>query len=297
MEKLTSVTQFNTIRGQITHHPMMTVLDQSQSCMVWSKPYLSELFIIFLKDIRCEDFKYGRTHYDYEGDTLLFISPGQIFGIESVEEKKIQPTGWAIAFHPDFIRGTHLGKTISSYPFFHYHSHEALHVSLLEKEMIVDNMQKIRQELEGRIDKHSRMIVISAIELLLHYCTRFYDRQFITRENLNRDILVRFEHLLYEYFQSEKPQLLGTPTVSYCAEQLHFSANYFGDLIKKETGKTAQEYIKDKIIEISKERILDISQSISEIAYELGFIHPPHFTRLFKQKVGISPVEYRSISV
>jgi AraC-like DNA-binding protein len=296
MEKiasLESVTQFNTERGQETLHPMISVLDQSKSRPVSAQRYISELYLVFLKDLKCEEFKYGRNHYDYQDETLLFIAPGQVFGLSAPEEKMIQPTGWALAFHPDFIRGSSLGKQILNYNFFSYEAHEALHVSPREKQIVLECFQKIREELERSIDKHSKMLIISNIELFLNYCIRFYERQFITRDNLNKDVLAGFEALLHAYFQSDKAQELGLPSVAYCAQSLNLSANYFGDLVKKETGRSAQEYIQGKVIEAAKERIFDTSKSISEIAYELGFKYPQHFTRLFKQLVGVSPLGYR----
>ena len=139
-------------------------------------------------------------------------------------------------------------------------------------------------------------LIVSNIEMLLNYCVRFYDRQFITRDNVHKGILEKFENLLNEYFQSDKPQTIGLPSVAWCASELNLSANYFGDLIKKETGKTAQEYIQSKLIDVAKEKIFDQSKSVSQIAYELGFKYPQHFTRLFKQRVGQSPNEYRSLN-
>ena len=171
---------------------------------------------------------------------------------------------------------------------------EALHLSEQERSVVVDCLQNILAELQHSIDKHSRTLIVSNIELLLNYCTRFYERQFITRVNANRDVLAGFEHLLGDYFQGELPEREGVPTVRWCAEQLHLSANYFGDLVKRETGKSAQEYIQLTVIDIAKERIFDPSRSISEVAYSLGFRYPQHFTRLFKKVVGCSPNEYRT---
>ncbi len=294
--KLESVTQFNTQRGQITLHPLVSVLDQTKSKQIQAHRYLSEVYIIFLKDVKCEELKYGRTHYDYQEETMIFIAPGQVFGFDLPENIVVQPSGWALVFHPDFIRGTSLGKKINDYSFFSYDVDEALHISNRERQIVLECFQKIKDELEHGIDKHSKTLIISNIELFLNYCTRFFDRQFITRESLNKDILVRFENLLYEYFKSEKPQMIGLPTVSYCADKFHLSANYFGELVKKETGKTAQEYIQIKVIDLAKEKIFDSSKSISEIAYEMGFKYPQHFARLFKQRVGQSPNEYRLLN-
>lgn len=293
IERLHSVTQFNSQRGQVTLHPLVSVLDQSKSSPVKSYRCLSEIYIIFLKDLRCEDFQYGRNTYDYQEETLLFISPGQVFGFDSPEDKLIQPVGWALVFHPDLIKGSSLSKKISEYKFFDYDVAEALHVSESERLIVLDCFRKIREEMEHGIDKHSKTLIVSNIELFLNYCVRFYDRQFITREPVNKDILTKFESLLKEYFQSELPEDNGIPTVAWCADKLNLSSNYFGDLVKRETGISALEFIQAKVIDLAKEKIYDRSKSISEIAYEMGYKYPQHFTRLFKQRVGMSPQEYR----
>src|SRR2546423_10311278 len=173
---------------------------------------------------------------------------------------------------------------------------EALHLSERERKIVLDFFSKIEYELEHAIDKHSKKLIVSTIELFLNYCVRFYDRQFITRDNIHKGILERFENLLNKFYQSDKPQTIGLPSVAYCAGELNLSANYFGDLIKKEIGKTAQEYIQMKVIDVAKEKIFDHNKSVSEIAYELGFKYPQHFTRLFKQRVGQSPNEYRRLN-
>ena len=182
---------------------------------------------------------------------------------------------------------------MKDYTFFSYESFEALHLSERERQVVIDCLNKIDFELSHAIDKHSKTLIVTNIELLLNYCVRFYDRQFITRDNVNKDILVRFEGLLDDYYQSDKPQTVGLPSVRYCADQLHLSANYLGDLIKKETGKSAQEHIQLKLMDIAKEKMFDTSKSVSEIAYELGFKYPQHFSRMFKKSVGYSPNEYR----
>ncbi len=298
MEKMItieSVAQFNKERGQKTLHPLVGILDQSLSGPVQEARYMSGLYIIFLKDAKCEALKYGRNHYDYKEGTLLFIAPGQVFGFEG-SGKLLQPSGWALVFHPDLIRGTHLGKHINEYSFFSYDAAEALHISDAEREIVLACFNKIRYELAHAIDKHSRTLIVSNIELFLNYCVRFYDRQFVTREHVHKDVLARFEGLLNGHFHSDKPQTLGLPSVSYCAEQLNLSPKYFGDLIKKETGKSAQEYIQLKLIDIAKEKVFDTSKTVSEVAYELGFKYPSHFTRFFKQHVGSTPNEYRMLN-
>ena len=295
IKKLEWVAQFNAERGQKTLHPLVSVLDQSKSTPIEEGRYISGLYIIFLKQGKSGELSYGRQHYDYEDGTLLFIAPGQVFGQEG-KGILLQPSGWALVFHPDLIRGTSLARQMNDYSFFSYDVNEALHVSERERQVIIECLSKIQYELEHSIDNHSRALIVGNIELLLKYCVRFYDRQFMTRDIVHKDVLTRFEELLGDYFRSEKPQTFGLPSVAYFASQLNLSANYFGDLVKKETGKTALENIQEKIISIAKEKIFDISKSISEIAYEMGFRYPSHFTRLFKQRVGKSPNEYRSLN-
>ena len=226
---------------------------------------------------------------------MVFLAPGQVAGINSNGET-YQPKGYALVFHPDLIHGTTLGRHIQEYTFFSYQSNEALHLSERERNIVLDCFSKIEYELEHAIDKHSKKLIVSNIELFLDYCIRFYDRQFITRDNVHRGILEKFENLLNEYFQTDRPQTIGLPSVAWCAGELNLSASYFGDLVKKETGKTAQECIQSKVIDVAKERIFDQSKSVSQIAFELGFKYPQHFTRLFKQCVGQSPNEYRNLN-
>jgi AraC family transcriptional activator of pobA len=248
-----------------------------------------------LKEVKCGDLRYGRHTYDYQEGTLVFIAPGQVVGVSNSGET-YQPKGHALVFHPDLIYGTSLGRHIQDYTFFGYQSNEALHLSERERKIVLDCFSKIEYELEHAIDKHSKKLIVDNIELLLNYCIRFYDRQFITRDNVHKGILERFEYLLNGYFHTDKPQTIGLPSVAWCANELNLSSNYFGDLIKKETGKTAQEYIQVKLIDVAKEKISDPDKSVSQVAYELGFKYPQHFTRLFKQRVGQSPNEYRSLN-
>jgi AraC-like DNA-binding protein len=198
-----------------------------------------------------------------------------------------------LVFHPDLIKGTHLGKIIKEYSFFSYESNEALHLSKKERASILAIFKKIAEEIAQNIDNHSKTLIVSNIELLLNYCTRYYDRQFITRTNVNKDILVRFENLLNDYFESGQAQDLGLPTVAWCARELHLSANYFGDLIKKETGTTALDYIQSRVIDEAKTRIFESGKTINDVATDLGFRYQTHFTRLFKQKTGLTPNEFR----
>lgn len=295
IRRFESVGQYNEFNNHKTLHPLVSVINLSKaSPRTGSRMYFG-FYTIILKDVKCGDMVYGRHTYDYQEGTLVFIAPGQVAGVKSNGEI-YQPKGHALVFHSDLIHGTSLGRHIEHYHFFGYQFHEALHLSDLEREVILDCLAKIEYELQHAIDKHSKKLIVSNIELLLNYCIRFYDRQFITREKPNQGILEKFEYLLKDYFQTDKPIKLGIPSVAYFAGELHLSANYFGDLIKKETGKTAQEYIQEKVIDIAKERIFDMDKSIAEVAYQLGFKYPQHFTRLFKQKTGISPTTYRTLN-
>lgn len=288
------VSQANELVGKETLHPLVTVIDFSKEKPMKNIRMNLGLYGVFLKVSKEAEIHYGRSHYDYEEGTLIAVAPGQVIGVGSKEEQGVfQPEGWALMFHPDFLLGTSLSKKISEYTFFSYSIKEALHLSQQEIDIIIDCFRKIENELTRPIDKHSKTIVISTIELFLNYCARFYDRQFITRDRVHQGVLQKFEDSLQAYFQSEIPQSLGLPSVGYFADLFHLSANYFGDLIKKETGKSAQEYIQSKLIELAKEKIHDPNLSLSEIAYGLGFKYPQHFTRLFKQQVGVSPKEFR----
>jgi len=293
--KLENLSQYNTMRGVETLHPLVSVYDLSRMKLIPPVKAHFGFYCVFLKESVCGDMKYGCNYYDYQEGTLVFIGPGQVVGIGNTPGNP-PPKGWALLFHPDLIRGTALGRNIKDYTFFSYETYEALHLSEKERQLIVESLNKIDYELHQSIDKHSKKLIANNIELLLNYCMRFYDRQFITRSMVNKDILVRFENLLESYIKSELTKTAGLPTVKYCADQLHLSANYFGDLIKKETGKSAQEYIQLKLVDIAKERIFDTSKSISEIAYELGFKHPQHFSRMFKNETGQTPNEYRSLN-
>ncbi len=289
-----TVSDYDEHWGLESRHPLVNVLEGSQI----TRPIPNcrknfGIYVIFLKDVRCADYlKYGRGEYDYQENTLVFVAPGQVFGYPA-DGSTYQTKGWCLYFSPDLLRNTPLGSHIKDYTFFSYNVSEALHLSLQERDTIIDCLKKIDDEIKNGTDRHSNAIIASAIELLLNYCTRFYDRQFITRKRANKDILKRFEELLDDYFISDKPKSLGTPTVAWCADQLHLSPNYFGDLIKKETGKSAQEYVQQKIMDTAKDLLLASSKSVSEIAYALGYQYPQYFSRAFKKAVGCTPNEYR----
>ena len=207
----------------------------------------------------------------------------------------VKPLAKGLLFHPDLIRGTSLGQEIRHYSFFSYNSNEALHLSDEEKEIFTDCLDKITRELQRPIDKHSKRLISRNIELLLDYCMRFYERQFITRQTVNKDALTQFEELLDNYFIDDRAMQNGLPSVKYFADKICLSPNYFGDLVKKETGKSPQEYIQNKIIDLAKEKIIGSEKTVNQIAYELGFQYPQHFTRIFKKRVGCTPSEYRKL--
>jgi AraC family transcriptional regulator, transcriptional activator of pobA len=292
LRRFETINDYNIFNNNETLHPLVSVVDLSKANPRTGSRMYFGFYTIFLKDVKCGDLVYGRSTYDYQEGTLVFLAPGQIAGVNSNGET-YQPKGYALIFHPDLIPGTSLGRHINDYNFFGYQSNESLHISERERAIVMDSFAKIKYELEHAIDKHSRRLIASTVELLLNYCIRFYDRQFITRDQVHKGILERFETLLSEYFDSDKPQTIGLPSVAYCAQEFNLSPGYFGDLVKKETGKSAQDYIQAKLIDIAKGRIFDHSKSLSQIAYELGFKYPQHFARVFKQKVGMSPNEYR----
>jgi AraC-like DNA-binding protein len=295
VERIDSVKQYNNWIGTDTLHPLVSVINFNEIPSVQHFRRYMGVYAVFLKNIKCGDMTYGCQPYDYEDGTLVFVAPGQVYGIDS-KGIATKPSGYALIFHPDLIAGTHLGKMIKEYTFFSYEVSEALHLSKKERETIIDSFEKIKVEIDQNIDKHSKTLIVSNIELFLNYCMRFYDRQFITRVNINKDILGRFEELLNDYFKSGKAQTLGLPSVAYCAESLHLSPNYFGDLIKKETGNTALDFIQSRLIDEAKVKIFEANTSLGEIAYELGFKYQQHFTRLFKQKTGVTPNEYRNLN-
>ena len=290
--RLDHVYQYNELMGIETLHPLVSVIDMSKCPRMRHSRRLYGFYCIFLKDVKCGDLRYGRNYYDYQEGTLVFTAPGQVVGVEDNGEV-FQPKGWALLFHPDLIRGTSLGRKIRKYTFFSYEANEALHLSEEERTIVLDCLKKIEMELRHAIDKHSKGLIATNIELLLDYCMRFYERQFVTREDLNLDALARFERLLDDYLSEGVAAREGLPSVRYFADKICLSPNYFGDLVKKETGKSAQEYIQLKMIDAAKEGLLDPNKTIGQVAYELGFQYPQHFSRLFKKNVGCTPNEYK----
>ena len=293
--KIESIDQYDQLFGLETLHPLVNVIDFSKATKTVDYYRMNiGFYSLFLKDAKCGDLRYGRKYYDYQEGTVVCMAPRQVIGIDNRKQTPIRTKSIGLLFHPDLIRGTSLGQNIKHYSFFSYEVNEALHLSEQEREIVTDCIHKIQIELEHAIDKHSKQLIVRNIELLLDYCMRFYERQFTTREQVNKDIIVRFERLLDDYFDSDGPLREGLPTVKYFADKVFLSANYFGDMIRKQTGQTASEYIQNKLIERAKEALLGTDKTTSEIAYGLGFQYPQHLSRMFKRVTGYTPNEFRS---
>jgi AraC family transcriptional activator of pobA len=238
-------------------------------------------------------FKYGQQQYDFDEGIMFFISPGQVFGIEINKDEALQRSGWMLFVHPDFLWNTPLAKTIKGYEYFDYSVHEALFLSEKEETVILSILQNIAQEYQSNIDKFSQDVIIAQLELLLTYADRFYHRQFLTRKITNHMVLNRLEDVFTEYFNNDILMKKGVPTVQYIAETLNISPNYLSGLLKVLTGQSTQQHIHDKLIEKAKEKLSTTALSVSEIAYGLGFGHPQSFSKLFKTKTSLSPLEFR----
>jgi AraC-like DNA-binding protein len=234
--------------------------------------------------------RYGQGYFDFDEGSMIFLSPGQVVAAGS---HKNTVYGWGLVFHPDFIKNYPLAKAIKGYGFFSYAVNEALHLSEKEETLIVSIMENILHEYRSSVDHYSQNVLVSHIELLLNYCDRFYNRQFITRKSINNDLLIKLEALLTDYFNSDKLTEKGLPTVQYISSQLNLSPNYLSDMLRSLTGQNTQQHIHHTLIEKAKEKLSMTNLSISEIAYELGFDYPQSFTKLFKTKTNLSPLEFR----
>lgn len=275
-------------------HPLITLIDFSEVDLNGIKSGTRKIFgfySIVLKKLKGAGLIYGRNDYDFSEAALLCMAPEQLSIITDIEKEAFSE-GWGLYFHPDLIRSSLLNDKMKEYSFFSYNMNEALHLSDKEKNTLYSVAQTIKEEFSEKLDHYSHDLITSNIEVLLNYCNRFYGRQFMTRSHHNKGVVSRFEELLFDYFESEQVKLNGLPSVKYCANQLHLSSNYLGDLLKKETGKSAIDHIHYYLIEKAKNLLLNSSGSISEIAYDLGFEQRQSFSKLFKKKTGMSPKEY-----
>ena len=293
--QLNSIPDYCKYCGFEVLHPLVAVVDMAEAQRNYPECKLNYgLYALWLKQgVGCT-IRYGRRNYDYQDGTVVSFAPGQVVRVEPNGETSASAIG--LLFHPDLIHGTSLGRKIERYSFFSYHDAEALHLSEREREQYLLIIESIKRELRHDIDRHSKELLCDNIEMLLDQCLRFYDRQFITREKVNGDVLADFERILNAYFTEGVARNNGFPSVARMADELHFSVGYFGDLIKKETGQTAQQYIQNKIIHLAKEALLGTDLPVSEIALNLGFEYPQHFTRMFKKVTGKSPSEFRMIA-
>ncbi|MFK7796691.1 MAG: AraC family transcriptional regulator [Aureispira sp.] len=280
-------------------HPLITIIREWPTIDFdfSSAKMTSHLYLIGMKGNVQGTFHYGKNTYDYEEGTLAFLAPNQVTAFENTSNNpEIEKGGWNIIFHPDLIRKSALGKTIKDYSFFDYSLNEALHVADKEKQTLNSLVNSIELELDQNIDQHSQDIIIANLETLLKYCKRYYNRQFYTRTNLHKDHIIKFEQYLKDYFASDELLEKGLPTLTQCGNALNMSGSYLSDLLKVETGRSAKDHIHSYIIEQAKTLLLTSNTSVSNIAYDLGFEYPQHFSKLFKNKVGTTPSAFRKLN-
>ncbi len=296
--QLHSISEINHFMQCKTNHPLVAVVDFSKvdDYLEEGTRVSADFYSIMFKNYCANRIRYGRQSYDFQDGSLICIAPKQVLTMDNEIEKRDDMMGWGLFFHPELLRGTSLGKKINEYTFFSYETSEALHLSEKEKQTLYDCVQKIETELQENIDNHSQNLIVTNIELLLNYCLRYYGRQFITRKNSNSNTISQVENLLKKYFKSDKLKETGLPTVKYLADNVHLSASYLSDLLKKETGMNAQDHIHYFIIEEAKNILLNTDNTVGEIAYSLGFEYPQYFSKLFKQKTGQTPIEYRNLN-
>ena len=294
--KINSISELHKLMGiPKPKHPLVSLINYSDvhlSSLVNSVKVILNFYTVSIKHNADCKFSYGQNYYDFDEGVLAFMEPGQIASTTPGENE--QSDGWLLIFHPDLIRNYPIGKTIKNYGFFSYAVNEALHLSESEEAMIEEIFKNIEKEYNHSIDQFSQDVMVSQIELLLNYSNRFYNRQFITRKTASSDLLTKMEILLDEYFESDKIIESGLPTVQFFAEKLNLSPNYLSDMLRSITGQSTQQHIHNKLIEKAKEALSTTNLSVSEIAYQLGFEHPQSFSKLFKSKMNISPLEYRA---
>lgn len=254
---------------------------------------ITDFYVIALKkDCAGGKCKYGQQYYDFDEGIMYFIAPHQVLQFEDILLNSVK--GFVLVVHPDFLQGYPLASIVKDYGFFSYATNEALHLSEKEEKSIMDIIDNIEQEIEANMDSFTQDLLVSNLDLLLKYCDRFYNRQFLTRKKVNNDLLSRLESLLDDYFKNDQLIINGIPTVHFIAEQLNLSANYLSDMLRVQTGQTTQQHVQNRLIEKAKELLSTTEMSVSEIAYHLGFEHPQSFHRLFKNRTSVSPLEFRA---
>ena len=291
---LNTVQNFNDYQGVETLHPLVSVVHVENTEHIQECVMHYGLYAIYLKENKGCKLSYGRTPYDFDEMTVTSFAPGQVVKVEPNPDVPFAKFT-ALVFHPDLLNRTALGRQMSRYEFFDYSSTEALHLSVQEVEVFRGVITMIEQELHHAIDKHTRELIISNIELLLNYCLRFYDRQFITREEINHSVVKRFMELLDDYISS-KALREGLPTVAYFADKCCLSSGYFGNLVRVETGRTAKDIIADRLLAHAKQLLNDDTLTITMISERMGFDYPQHFVRFFKSHTGKTPSAYRKVS-
>lgn len=299
--KVESTSFVNEFLGQAPpKHPLISVIDLSTVDFnslegIGEQAFSTSFYSIILKQLSSGSLTFGRKHFDFQNGSLFFTAPNQTVHIENPELSECE-YNWGIFFHPDLILGTSLYPKMAGYTFFHYGANEVLHLSEDEKQNLTEILTSLNKEIHRPIDKHTKKVLSSSLELILNHCERYYDRQFITREESNKHTVTALNQYLNEYFSSDQPTQNGLPTVKQCAEQVHLSPNYLSDLLKKETGKSTQDLIHYHVLELAKNHLLNSDHSISEIAFLLGFQYPQYFGKLFKNKEGITPSEFRNMN-
>jgi AraC-like DNA-binding protein len=298
LHRIKTISEFHRVRGlPQPQHPLISLVNYSDIKHTPEDNPISwvfDFYSIALKRFVDTKIAYGQQDYDFDGGTMFFISPGQVFRVEVEKDAGSKRSGWILLVHPDFLWNTALAKTIKQYEYFDYSVNEALFLSEKEEATIIGILQNIQQEYHSNIDKYSQNIIIAQLETLLQYAERFYHRQFITRKITNHKILTRLEDILTEYFNSDDLARKGLPTVQYISESLKVSPGYLSGLLKVLTGQSTQQHIHERLIEKAKEKLSTTDLSVSEIAYELGFGHPQSFSKLFKTKTRLSPLEFRN---
>ncbi len=294
--KFETIQQVNDYYGIETLHPMVTVvhLERSNYATTVTSRVHYGVYALWLKETKGCNLSYGRTPYDFDEQTVTSFEPGQKVTVE-VTDKMIRPRCVGLLFHPDFLRRTALARQMFRYEYFSYSSTEALHLSAAEVALFKQVLDMIDAELHRSVDLHTQELILSNIELLLNYCLRFYDRQFIMRKEINHSVVKRFDVMLRDYLR-HRVQKEGLPSVNLFAGECCLSPAYFGQLVKMETGRTAKEFISDRIVAVAKEHLSDSDLTVKQVADRLGFEYPQHFVRFFKLHTGMTPNQFRSVS-